>query len=143
MRGKTLYVFGDPLATVLSLVERTSRDGQVWLNSHAQHLKAPETTPSDLLQNDSLGLFAHLKAWVEDKNHPALFVRYEELWSVVDQVADYIGMAIELPARKRRTVDRLEAPRETKLAYGEFSEYVASLPDYFVTGEAPPRVTQL
>jgi hypothetical protein len=132
--SRVVYVFGDPLATVMSLVQRTERDGQAWLNSHAKHLKAQPTTPPELLSSDRLGLFEHLRAWVESEGRPALFVRYEELWNVVDSVNDHVGISVRLPARRRRVADRLIVPEETRDAYREFTAYVESLPDVFVTG---------
>lgn len=100
--ARLIYTFADPVDIVRSVLEQRSIRGDQWARSHFQHMKAPQFSPNDISERDTLGLEAHFDAWVNQRHLPAMLVRYESLWENIDQVSNYLGLKIRLPEFKAR-----------------------------------------
>jgi hypothetical protein len=101
-RARVLYIFGDPLAAIRSVITMAERKGQGWLDVHCAHLRVPPCAPADLMERDALEFERHLSAWLTQMRNPIAFLRYEKLWELTDQLSDYLGFRIELPTKQAR-----------------------------------------
>jgi hypothetical protein len=101
-RARVLYIFGDPLAAIRSVIRMVERMGQDWMDEHCAHLRVPPCAPADLMKRDALEIERHLSAWLAQTRNPVAFLRYEKLWDLTKELSDFLGFPIELPAKQAR-----------------------------------------
>ncbi|GIG53769.1 hypothetical protein [Demequina activiva] len=129
--ARMLYVFGDPVASTLSVIKRGS-DSAEWMALHCEHLGVPRCAPEDLIGRDALRIEEHLRSWLDGELGPIAFVRYEALWEHADRISDFAGLPVTLPQRRERSTSVDQAPPALLETYAPMRELVASLPDWQV-----------
>lgn len=97
---KKVFIFTDPLDSALSVMEQIKQKGSSWGKRHLFHLQSSGNL-SDLFQVDILNYEIILDSW---KKSNAFIVHYDDLWSRVDCLSDYLQFDVVLPSRKPRKV---------------------------------------
>jgi hypothetical protein len=142
-----IYVFGDPVPSVISLFRRGFHILQ------ARKLQRCRSGPPPDLHmpirqfaaggGDLFGFERHFDNYYERHLiHPTLFVRYERLWENLDKICDFLGVEESEIAgfapRQRRSETRVpcrHVMKQLRGIYQPFNDRLAALPDAFVRGE--------
>lgn len=133
----TIFLFGDPVAAVLSTIERNYS----WDAFHKLGYSEPE--PPDLLRADELGYEAIFDSWMQDKGYPVLAVHHDSLWENHPWMEAFIGKNFELPQRRaRRTRQDGEQARLVRETYSRLIHKVDAAPRLKVFGDLPPEVVR-
>jgi hypothetical protein len=142
-----IYVFGDPVPSVISLFRR----GFYVLQARKLQRGYPgPPLPRMPIREyaaggrDLFGFERHFDNYYERHLiHPTLFVRYDALWENLDRIRDFLGLGADefanFAQRSRRKSDD-HAPcrhvmRQLQAIYKPFNDRLAALPDAFVRGE--------
>jgi len=99
---KYIFIVGDPLESVQSAQQMTSKFGHIWLEEHLYHL-ASEKKPKDLLQDDILNFERQINSWLSAPSENILVLRFEEIWNRVDELSNFVGFPVTLPSKKERS----------------------------------------
>lgn len=97
-----IFIHGDPLDSVLSVVQMTERYGMDWFNRHQYHLRASGNF-QDLYTEDVLNYRGQLQSWLTTKNSNVFVVAYEDLWMKKEDIANFVGFELYLPIQKDRS----------------------------------------
>ena len=62
-----------------------------------KHLRVPVPTRAEVLQSDALRIERHFRSWTRGVGSSVAIVRYEELWSSVDQLSEFVGFQGKSP----------------------------------------------
>ncbi|MGH8045721.1 MAG: hypothetical protein ACREKL_00620 [Chthoniobacterales bacterium] len=146
-----IYIFGDPVPSVISLFRRGFHVLQ------ARKLHRGDSGPQPELRmtikefaaggRDLFGFERHFDNYYERHLiHPTLFVRYDALWENLDAIRDFLGCAADefagFAPRCQRSEERVPSPhvqRQLRAIYQPFNDRLAALPDAFVRGEGLSR----
>lgn len=108
---KAIYLFGNPIDIVLS-----AHDAEmVNVDQHYIHMHGDAENKHNFEYSDTLQLEANFDSWHKKQNYPLLTLRYETLWENTAILNDFLGVNIQLPERKRRTIRRLSNYEEDKM----------------------------
>ncbi|MEM1111407.1 MAG: hypothetical protein AAGI11_05815 [Pseudomonadota bacterium] len=114
--ARYLFVYGDPLDAALSVRRMFQTEGAGWFRQHMANMHS-EASIEELLLSDALYYERQLISWGGAPRDRVLLLRYEQLWDRIDQVVDYLGFSIELPAYRDR--ERQPAPVGADMAVFE------------------------
>lgn len=145
-RTRILYVYGDPVDSVLSLFRRGYARVQGCKNGvFNPHFAMGALEQYALGGRDDLGMARHLKAWTTSGNYknPAIAVSYDALWERAQDILEFLefpeGGSAQFPARMDRmsvrsdydpaVIERLEG------IYGGYREIAAELGDFSIIRE--------
>ena len=102
--AKYIFVFGEPLEAAKSVAQMGEKHGSAWIEEHIYHL-AGQGTPYEVLDKDVLNYEAQLKSW---GNAEGVFVvHYDDLWGKREDLSQFLGFDLALPARRERTQKQL------------------------------------
>lgn len=96
---KVLFVFGDPLDSVLSAKEMEKQHGLKWFEEHIFHLES-KSDPINWLEHDVLNFEDQLKQWLSADN--VLAIHYTDIWKYKHYISEFIGFELVLPVRTNR-----------------------------------------
>jgi hypothetical protein len=140
-----LYTFGDPVTAAASALRMgRERQDEDWYRLHCRHLRVPEHDPDALLDRDGLGFRDHLRSWLAQQDYTVAMIRYETMWDHVQDISDFVGFPVSLPARRERQgaigldADELARLRAT---HRELRASVEALPDFFIVRPGGARPT--
>ena len=132
---KMVYIFSDPVNTVLSLLRLRVENGEDWMRQHFRHLNASYDKFEDILKRDTIGLERHFTSWIKEDRFKIAFIRYEALWNLQDELSDFLGTNIILPPYKERKAlgkDDDKIIWKIKSTYSKFRETIANADDFIV-----------
>jgi hypothetical protein len=141
-----IYVFGDPVPSIVSLFRRGFQTLQARKMRRGIPGPAPELhIPLEKYAaggRDLFGFERHFDNYYERHLiHPTLFVRYETLWENLDAIRDFLDCNADefadFKPRRSRSEDQAPSPRvmqELCAIYQPFNDRLATLPDTFVRG---------
>lgn len=99
---KYVFVYGDPLDSAMSVEQVVKENGLDWFALHQYHLKA-NGSYSDLYEKDVLNYRGQIESWLKQGNNKNVFcVDYEDLWDEKARLSNFLGINVELPARRPR-----------------------------------------
>jgi hypothetical protein len=113
-KAKFVFVYGDPLESAQSVDNMVHNKGLVWFEEHQYHLRASGEY-KDLYVQDVLNFESQIKAWFGIKSDKVMIIRYDELWDRTDELSEFLGFPIILPARRERSSKILSANYDAKL----------------------------
>jgi hypothetical protein len=131
---KTLFVYGSPVDTVMSVFSCYERFGQHWINSHFSHLRGVGSI-SDLASNDILHLEDQLTRWVAFSDHyeDVLCVKYDNLWDHQASICKFTGLPIILPPKRPRQTEEQNIDNKiyttVRETYGHLEEAYKNMPE--------------
>lgn len=101
---KTVFVFGDVVDTVTSVISCQERFGREWVEEHLKHLNASGEM-SDILDKDILRISEQLGFWFEADNLDLMLVHYEAIWEpgFNETLSKFVGFKAELPEFRGRS----------------------------------------
>lgn len=100
---KMLYTFANPVDVVLSLLRLFEERGEEWIKLHYDHLGVTYTNSfDDIIHEDQLMLEKHLDTWLKELRIPIAFIRYETMWDYQDDISEFLGFDIHMPAYRER-----------------------------------------
>ena len=136
---RVLYLVGDPRDAVLSIFRRNLQVGHYG----ALHGRPPEPEVMQRLETletflaagiDDFDLAGHVDGWLHHPaGYPVLFVRYDRLPEVWDEVNAFVGLEPEhppMPLRERNSDSRaISSPAKEQLdtMYGELAARIVAL----------------
>ena len=97
---KVVFIFGDPLDSVLSAKEMEKKFGQKWFEEHIFHLESNSNT-NDWLEHDVLNFESQLETW--QLADSALIIHYDDIWKYKNYISEFLGFELFLPTRKNRS----------------------------------------
>ena len=100
--AKYIFVYGDPLEAAQSVESMVAVRGEIWLERHLYHLRSSGLL-SELYRRDILNYEKQLGCWMGQERYNVLPVHYEDLWRRTDEIAEFVGFPLSLPARSMRT----------------------------------------
>lgn len=137
---RVIYPVGDPRDAVLSVFRRRLQVAHYL----ALHGKEPDAEASERLETletflagdtDEFALAEHLEGWLgHPPGYPVLFLRYDRLRDVWNEVTTFIGLAPDhspLPVRARKSDWRSSPPavrERLDSLYGELAARIDALP---------------
>lgn len=137
---RVLYPVGDPRDAVLSIFGRRLQVGHY----RGMHAKQPDAVVSQRLETletflaggvDEFALAEHLEGWLDHpRGYPVLFIRYDRLREVWNEVCTFLGLAPDHPplaVRTRRSDWRSSPPPvrdQLNSLYGELAARINALP---------------
>lgn len=145
-RTRILYVYGDPVDSVLSLFRRDYARVQGCKNGVFNPRYAMGSL-EDYARGgrDDLGITRHLKAWTAGSNYknPAIAVNYDALWNRARDIVDFLelprGSSAQFPARRKRKSVRsdygLDVIERLECIYGAYRDITTQLGDFAVIRE--------
>lgn len=101
---KIIFVFGDVVDTVTSVISCQERFGRDWVEEHLKHLNAiGEMT--DILDKDILQIGEQLSSWFEADDLDLMLVHYEAIWEpgFKEMLSKFVGFEAELPEFRGRS----------------------------------------
>lgn len=98
---KILYVYGDPLDSVLSVDKIIEKEGDIWLDEHLYHLKG-KGVRNDLFKKDILNYEKQMITWKNAKFNNVFILRYADIWNQVEEVSRFLGFKLNIPAKRER-----------------------------------------
>ncbi len=101
---KLIYLFGNPMNTVLSTHRRINE----WGRLHHKHLHSNLFKDNDdILYKDILMLNEHFDKWYRKQKFSFVSIKYEMLYTEDTQnaLSDYLGFKIKLFPQKKRNTD--------------------------------------
>ncbi|MGI9201744.1 MAG: hypothetical protein ACR2QL_11835, partial [Woeseiaceae bacterium] len=117
--AKYIFVFGQPLEAAKSVALMGEKHGSAWIEEHIYHL-AGQGVPYEVLDKDVLNYEAQLKSW---GNAEGVFVvHYDDLWDKSEDLSQFLGFDLALPARRDRTQKQL--PSSTNEALFDRLEHI-------------------
>lgn len=122
--AKIVYTFANPLDVIASVIKMSRK--KHWLNLHCQHMRVPYFDISDIYREDKLHLEDHLNAWLGVEG--VCFARYEAMWDYQQELSDYLGVQVSLPAYRPR-----ESTSRRVGCYRSLKKQVDQLGDFFIT----------
>jgi hypothetical protein len=127
---KVVYLFGNPMNIAISANEKIN----AWGRKHHMHLASDcfeEST--SILYRDTLQLQRQFTAWYCPQGFPFMTMRYESLFeeSHRARLAEYLGIPLQLPARRPRSADWLSHPLKDRLleVYGDLHQTIERVED--------------
>lgn len=96
-----LFIYGDPLESALSVAKMTEKMGRFWFIEHQAHLRARGRYES-LYHEDVLNYKGQLTSWLGTPRNDVLCIDYDELWDKIDDLSDFVGFPVTVPARRSR-----------------------------------------
>lgn len=105
--AEALFIFlhGDPLEAAISVRSVVDVKGVEWFYKHQHHLHG-EGGYSSLFQRDVLNFRGQIKSWLSRTEQNVFCVSYETLWEQVENLEEFLGFDIQLPARRERSKRR-------------------------------------
>lgn len=100
-----IFIYGDPLYSAQSVMTRTRRHGEIWLDEHLYNLSGHGNL-HDIPVQDILNYEKLLTAWYKVKSENVLLVDYADLWDRLDEINQFTGFSTDLPERQER--DRIQ-----------------------------------
>jgi hypothetical protein len=100
--AKYIFVYGDPLEAAQSVESMVAARGEIWLERHLFHLRSSGLL-SELYRRDILNYEKQLGCWMGRYRSNVLPVHYDDLWRRTDEIAEFVGFPLTLPARVTRT----------------------------------------
>ncbi|MBU0761723.1 MAG: hypothetical protein KKD39_01745 [Candidatus Altiarchaeota archaeon] len=95
---KAIYLFGDPVTSVISLFRRFSFKS-ICTQLDVDSCRCPDNMRLDeyaLKGEDILGLKAHFDSWAkcnqDERSYPIMLLRYDGLWESLGDVFDFVGL---------------------------------------------------
>ncbi|WP_200382534.1 hypothetical protein [Thiococcus pfennigii] len=98
---RAVFVFGPASEAALSVLSCRDRYGLAWIEEHFKHLRACGPF-EDLARRDVLRFEEQIDGWLAQKKVPLLALHYEHLWEHEEEISDYVGFPVRLPARRNR-----------------------------------------
>lgn len=126
--SKAIYLYCDPFISALSSWRRFHADV-----NHFRHCGCDKPLKEiDLFEEDEMNLEKTFDSWVlRDRPYPVCLIKYQAMWSFVEEISEFVGWDIELPEwHPRRT--ELRRRNELMDVYGDLLEKVNEAPDFEV-----------
>jgi len=117
--AKYIFVFGEPLEAAKSVGQMGEKHGSAWIEEHIYHLVG-QGTPYEILEKDVLNYEAQLKSWGEAED--VFVVHYDDLWDKREDLSQFLGFDLALPARRDRT--KKQVPGSTNKALFDRLEHI-------------------
>lgn len=99
---KYIFIYGDPVDSCLSVDQMVKKNGVIWLEEHLFHLRG-HGSYNDLYKKDILNYEQQVKQWTTLKYTNILIIKYDELWDKLDELQDFLGFPVDIPAKRRRS----------------------------------------
>ena len=132
---KMIYTFANPVDVVLSLLRLYDERGVLWMKEHYSHLKVPYTNFGNIKNEDQLQLEYHLNSWLSENRFPIAFVKYERMWDFQEEISDFLGFEINLPAFEKRNAQKIadhSLRMKVKKVYRPLIKKINDLDDFFI-----------
>lgn len=115
---KTIYTYGDPFVSALSVDAQIQKHGINWFYRHQKNLHGMGSI-DDLLITDVLGYEQQICAWSRFIEHENVFVvNYDDLWARQESLKEFLQLDLQLPSQKpRETRVQIEVPSIFKHLY--------------------------
>lgn len=129
--AKVVFLFGSATDAALSVLACRDRYGAAWIDLHFEHLRA-QGTFDDLGRTDVLRFGDQLDGWIGKTGTDRLILHYDALWDHVDTLSDFVGVPVQLPARRARSgANAADAATRARFAetYAALDARIAALPD--------------
>lgn len=131
---KVIYVFGDPLDIVRSVLSCEEKRGIAWIEEHFLHLKAAFEDYAHIFDKDVLRMGDQIDAWLRPQKFRLLTVKYDAIWEHEQGIADFLELPIKLPVRQPRESSDVtisaEQMRKFEATYSEQIERIAKAPAF-------------
>jgi len=98
---KCIFVFGDPLEAAQSVDKLRRSKGDIWVDEHIYHL-CGSGRASEIFEKDVLNYENQIRSWSASKK--AFLVHYDDLWSRVHELSDFLGFELHLPEKRERSL---------------------------------------
>lgn len=112
--SKAIFVYGDPLDSLLSVEQMTKKYGLQWFYQHQYNLRA-EGSFEKLYHDDVLNFEGQIKSWMRQKRSNVLCIKYEDIWERKKDIEAFTGLSISLPPQKQRTKKERQNKIDQKL----------------------------
>jgi hypothetical protein len=135
---RMIYTYANPVDVILSLLRLYEIKGEIWMKIHYKHLKAEFTSFEKIIEEDQLRLEKHLNTWLNFKQFPIAFVKYESMWKHTDEISEFLGFKVELPdlkERKAREFSGENVKPEIRNTYASLIKKVIELKPFFTNME--------
>lgn len=89
----------------------------------------------NIIDKDILSLEDHFDSWNKESRIPIAFIRYESMWDHQNEISNFLGFKIKLPAyRERKSTSTENEVLHTKLIqnYSSFIDKINDQPDFKV-----------
>ena len=141
---KAIYIVGDPIEATISLFRRGYQHAQArkLIPPSATELPEPESLETldryAAFGQDCFQFEAHYRRWRHRPTaYPILFIKYRSIWKHLDAIFEFLNLPrhyqSNFPSPKPRHSSLEQLPSTTREGlermYGQFSRYVASLPN--------------
>ena len=126
---RTVFSFGRPSDTVLSVLHKSAAAGDRWRDDHLRNMHATGTLDR-IVDTDILRLEEQLEAWRSVRDVPLFAVHYDALWDARPALEAFIGFPIRLPERRSRGSDAMDPAivAAVRRNYARLDALVAGLP---------------
>jgi hypothetical protein len=107
--GKVIYIYGNPLDSVLSFKRRNDESfNNFWFTSHIENLGLSGTATWQTIidGDDPFGLKDHFDSWYnyDERTYDIVFIKYEDLTEHVDDLAEWLGLeGLDIHFRQRQS----------------------------------------
>jgi len=107
--GKAVFLFGDPVLSVLSTKRKRMTEGH-FRNCGAGHLD-PETT--DIFSADVLNYEKMFDSWMQKQTFDLMCLRYETLWENLSVIDAFFGRPVKIPDQRHRGTKEVRSDEDT------------------------------
>ena len=143
---KYVYIFGNPIESVISLFARNFQHWQSFkllnFNNSVKSIGNNTTLEEYSSERTDRFLFSEqFNKWLTlSKFYPTLFLKYEKIWKNLEVLYDFLEIPLEeiksFPEQKIRSSEFSSLDKETqnglKKIYGEFEQYINEFDDCLI-----------
>lgn len=99
--NKYIFIYGDPLESISSVISVKNKLGGEWFKRHQKHLSAKGDF-SEIFDKDVTNYIGQIDSWKGARGDNVLIIDYKDLWDKAEEISDFVGFAVELPAFSKR-----------------------------------------
>ncbi len=103
IKVKKIFVLGDPVDSINSIVKIHDKYGPIWLEKHLFHLESSKIPLLDF-NNDILDYEKQVRSWLNDKS--ALIVHYDDLLKYIGFISNFLDLNLKLPLKKEKKPEK-------------------------------------
>lgn len=127
---KVVFVYGSASDAVISVALQRDKLGDSWVQNHLRHLRA-DGQFYEVLDRDVLRIREQVQGWAGKLGVDRVLVKYDNLWSSVDTISNFLGFPIFLPERRvRRSGEQISLcqPDKIREAYSALDSMIDGYP---------------